>query len=119
MKTIVRLSCKSTVWLWMQRQSIIDRSNIPTEITEIAYKYERKESWKLNKNVALVVQRCLNGCRDLILCISSFLHLKSLDVKSLDDEEYFQRHAQYCDDCENFCLPGSCQCVSRQRNMLD
>lgn len=118
MKTNIYASCQSTVWIWMQRLTIIDRANLPTEIRDIASKYERKELWKNNRRVALVVQRCLNGCRDLILYISSFLHLKSLDIKSLDDEEYFQRHAQYCDDCEGYYLLGTCQCCFRSRGYL-
>jgi hypothetical protein len=119
MKTNIYASCQSTVWLWTQRLSIIERANVPTEITDIASKYERKELLKHNKKVALVMQRCLNGCRDLILYISSFLHLKSLDVKSLDDEEYFQRHAQYCCDCEGYYLHGNCHCYSGKGYISD
>jgi hypothetical protein len=80
---------KQEIWLWLNSEEENSRTNIPVALRKLAFCYEKNELWKKNKDLALILLRCLNNRRnhDLLEHISSFMYFPSLDVEALIEEK--------------------------------
>lgn len=107
---------KKVIWRWINLNGA-DLNSIPKRVKKFAESYETENLWKKNKDVALILLRFLKDRyqNDILTHISLFVYSSSLDEKSLQEQENYDRNAQYCTECEfwyvgPFCL--DCQSYS-------
>ena len=108
------------IFLWVDKNKQLEQ-NIRPSFSQIARDYFRKEAWKLCKPVFEIGKaletRELHQDRlvipdDNLNEICSYL----VDYKTVRDAAYFQKHAEFCDECEASFLPYTCYCCNTSFN---
>ena len=94
---------KCIVWKWIEHNKT---KTVPTQVQKLALLYEHEELWKKNRIIHLIFLRVLRGrvhsSKDIVNHVSSFLLCPSLDIKTVDEEEYYLRNAIFFCDSEGW-----------------